>query len=178
VLLCGRGDGTFGGVTMSFAFSVLLVRELYSDFLVHEVLAVHVLDGGICAFEVDVGNETIAFASEFVIASDFRCAGEETKPGKCVVKDFFIRHLIEIADEEFCARALGATRSAIFSTTFVGIGLVDSDGLPVHSDSIQNVASIFGILLTAELHEAITLNCLRYAILWEMNTNDRPGLYT
>ena len=54
------GKHSFGLISMSLAFAVLLVSVLNRDLFVHEVLAVHVCDGVVGRFEVGEGYEAIA----------------------------------------------------------------------------------------------------------------------
>jgi hypothetical protein len=53
---------------MSFSFAIFLVGVLDRDFLVHEVLAVHVGYGVVRGFEVGEGDEAIAFGEIAIVS--------------------------------------------------------------------------------------------------------------
>jgi hypothetical protein len=72
VFATGSSQGTFGGVSVTFSLAVLFECVLDSDFLVHEVLTVHVCDGIVRGFEGGEGNESIALCEIGVIAGDLR----------------------------------------------------------------------------------------------------------
>lgn len=55
---------------MALTLAVLLVGVLDGDFLVHEVLAVHVGNGGIRVFERGEGDEAVALGKIGLVASD------------------------------------------------------------------------------------------------------------
>lgn len=66
----GGGEGTLCGVTVAFALAVLLVGVLDGDFLVHEVLAVHVGDGVVGGFKGGKGDEAVTLAQVVFISGD------------------------------------------------------------------------------------------------------------
>ena len=71
VVLAGLGgEHALGLVAVALAFAVFFVGVLDRDFLVHEVLAVHVGDGFVGGFEVGEGYETVAFGEVGIVAGD------------------------------------------------------------------------------------------------------------
>ena len=121
VVLAGLGgEHALGLVAVALAFAVFFVGVLDRDFLVHEVLAVHVGDGFVGGFEVGKGYEAVPFGEVGIIAGDLglrlvRCVVWEREgrgrgrylwrryqapeSAECVVKCLLIHHGVEIADE-------------------------------------------------------------------------------
>ena len=104
-------------ISVAVAFAVLLVRVLYRDVLVHEVLVMHVGDCVVGGLEVRVGYEAVAFGEIGFVASDLeRCQwadvrrGERTDLGlsnkraeaaEGVIEHPLVNHGIKVADKEF-----------------------------------------------------------------------------
>lgn len=63
--LCGQRS--LGFITVSLALSILLVRVLYGDLLVHEILPVHVRDRRIRRLKVAKRDEPITLGQIVVI---------------------------------------------------------------------------------------------------------------
>lgn len=53
---------------MSFTLTILFVRVLDRDFLVHEVLAIHICDGVVRGFEVGEGDEAVTLRKVRIIS--------------------------------------------------------------------------------------------------------------
>jgi hypothetical protein len=70
VFTTSGGQGTLCGVSVTLSLAVLLESVLNGDFLVHEVLAVHVCDGIVRGFEGGEGDESVALCEVGVVASD------------------------------------------------------------------------------------------------------------
>lgn len=56
-----RGQSSFSFITMALTFAVFLVCILHRDFLVHQILAVHIRDGSIRGLKVGKRDESISF---------------------------------------------------------------------------------------------------------------------
>lgn len=63
----------------------------------------HVLNRLITALKVGITDESISFAEICIIASDFRNGEQLSKAGKGLIQDLFIRHAVQISNEEFRA---------------------------------------------------------------------------
>jgi hypothetical protein len=72
VFATSSSQGTLCGVSVAFSLAVLLECVLDGNFLVHEVLAVHVCDGVVGCFEGGEGDESVALCEIGVIAGDLR----------------------------------------------------------------------------------------------------------
>jgi hypothetical protein len=69
VFTTSGGQGTLCSVSVAFSLAVLLESVLDGDFLVHEVLAVHVCDGIVRGFEGGEGYESVALCEIGIVAS-------------------------------------------------------------------------------------------------------------
>lgn len=72
VFTTGSSKGTLCSISVTLSFAIFLEGVLDGDFLVHEVLAVHVCDGVVGCFKGGEGNETVALAEVCVVAGDLR----------------------------------------------------------------------------------------------------------
>ena len=70
VFTTSGSQGTLCGISVAFSLAVLLEGVLDSDFLVHEVLAVHVCNGIVRGFEGGERNESVALCEIGVVAGN------------------------------------------------------------------------------------------------------------
>ena len=165
---CLRGKLSLCCITMPLAFTILLVRILNGDFLVHQVLPVHSLDSLVRCVEISEGQEAVTFAQVVIIASDLRSGDERAKSSERVVQRSFVYHRIKIANEKL--------RTDFDRLLLVSASFVDSDRLAIKPDLIHYAGSIVCILLRDEFDEAVSLVRLRDTVFREMDVDDAAGL--
>lgn len=71
------GQHALSLVTVPLALAVLLVRILHGDLFIHQILAVHVGDGGVGGLEVAKGDEAVAFGQVIIVAGDLRSLAQQ-----------------------------------------------------------------------------------------------------
>lgn len=136
-------------VSMSLAFSVLLVRVLHRDLLVHHVLAVHAGDSGIGRFEVAIGNETVSLGHVVVIARDLWRIDQWSELAEGVIQRLLVHHLVEVANEQLCAN---------LDVLLLICGcLVHSYAVAVKLDVVHDFRRVICLLFCVELDKSETL---------------------
>jgi hypothetical protein len=147
--LCLFGEHTLCLVSMALSLSVLLVRVLHRDLLVHHELAMHAGNGAIGRFKVTIGDEAVALGQAVLVAGDLGRVDQRTKLAKGVVECLLVNHAVEVTQEE-----LGANFDVLL---LVGRGLVDTDAAAVEGNVVHNLGRIIGLGLGVELDETKTL---------------------
>lgn len=168
MLLGLGGEHPLGLVAVALALAVLLVRVLHADVLIHEELAVHVVDGIVAGLEAAVADEAVALAQAVVVAGDLGRGDEGAEAAEGVVEDLLVNHGVQVADEE-----LGADLEGLL---LVGGGFVDAQGFSVESYAIHDLGGIVSIYLSIELDEAEPLVRLCNPVLGQVDVYHRPCL--
>ena len=163
-----RSEHTFCFIAVTLAFTVLFVGVLYTDFLVHEVLAAHVGDGIIGGLEVGVGDEAVAFGQVGLVTSDLGLGNECTEAAEGVVEHTFVDHRVKVADEE-----LGTYLDGFL---LVGGGFVDTNGLAEKAHLVHDPSSVVSVFFREELDKAIALVGLGDSVFGEVNVCYAAGL--
>lgn len=169
VLLGLGGQHALGVVAVSLALAVLLVGVLDADVLVHEELAVHVVDGVVAGLEGAVADEAVALAEPVVVAGDLGGRDEGAEATEGIVQDLLVDHGVQVADEQ-----LGADLEGLL---LVSRGLVDTQGLAVQTDAVHDLGGVVSVHLAVELDKAEALVQLGDAVLGQVHVDDGAGLH-
>lgn len=166
---------SLGRISMSLPFAILLVGVLHRDFLVHHVLAVHMLNRLITALEIGETDKAVALAEIRIIPRDLGHGEQLSEAGKRLVQNLFIRHVVQIPDEQLRPHTSPAHPSFTLDA-FIGRGFVDADGFAPQTDLVHYFAGIVGVLFAAEFDEAVALVGLRHAVFGEVYVDDGARL--
>ena len=163
-----RSEHTFCFIAVAFAFTILLVGVLYTDFLVHEVLPAHICDGIVGGLEVGVGDEAVTFGQVRLVASDLGLGNECAEAAESIVEHTFVHHRVKIAHEE-----LGAYFDGLL---LVGGGFVDTYGLAEEAHLVHDSSSIISVFFRKKLDEAIALVGLGDSVFGQVDICYAAGL--
>lgn len=179
VLLRLRSERALRSVTVTLALAVLLESVLDRDLLVHEELAVHVLDRIVGGFERGVGDESIALADVGVVARDLGRSDQRAEAREGLEEHLLLHHGVQVSNEQLSSNSCATAQSRSFSSssTLVCARLVDANRLAPEANLIHDLDGVVGIFLGRKLDEAIALVSLGDAVFREVNVDDGSGLY-
>jgi hypothetical protein len=179
VLLRLGGEGALCLVAVALALAVLFESVLHRDLLVHQELAVHIRDRVVRGVKGRVRDEAVAFAEIGLVAGDFGRRDQRAEARKGLEQHFLLHHGVQVADEQLCSHAGAASQPARAlgaSVASVGAGLVHSDWFSPDADLVHDLDGIVGVLLGAELDEAVALVGLCDAVFGQVDVDDGAGL--
>lgn len=100
VLLRLSSKHTLCFVSMPLSLAVFLVGVLDANILVHEVLAIHVVDGIVTGIETAVADETVSLAQPIIVSCHLRGCDQVAKATEGIVEDLFVDHGIQVSNKE------------------------------------------------------------------------------
>jgi len=154
---------------VSLSLGVLLECVRDRDGSVAQILAIHCLNGCIRGFKTGVVYKCKSFAVACLrVSLNLRSGEDDTKGRKRVVEKFLVNFGVEITNKYI------GSDIQIF---LVRRGLVDSDRLAKEFDHVHYLDGVVSIVLTEELHKAVTLVLHGDSVLRHVDIDHWPGLH-